>query len=101
MNFAAFALLLMIEKGETVTFKEIQGLGFQRPLYGFCLAVVMFSMAGIPPTAGFIAKLPVFKAAMDGGQSRLLVFAIVLEQRHCSAAYYPQGPGRALHGAQD
>jgi NADH-quinone oxidoreductase subunit N len=88
MNFAAFALLLMLEKGraETVTFKEIQGLGFDRPLFGFCLAVTMFAMAGIPPTAGFIAKLGVFKAAMEGGQSTLLVLAVL--NSVVSAAYY-------------
>jgi NADH-quinone oxidoreductase subunit N len=86
MNFAAFALLLMLEKGETVTFKEIQGLGFERPFFGFCMAVTMFAMAGIPPTAGFIAKLDVFKAALEGGQSKLLIFAVL--NSVISAAYY-------------
>ncbi|MES2201407.1 MAG: NADH-quinone oxidoreductase subunit N [candidate division FCPU426 bacterium] len=87
MNFAAFSLLLMLEEsGSPVTFKEIQGLGFQRPFFGFCLAVTMFAMAGIPPTAGFVAKLNVFKSALEGGRSTLLVLAVL--NSVISAAYY-------------
>jgi NADH-quinone oxidoreductase subunit N len=87
MNFAAFAMLLMLEKGgKTITFREIQGLGFEKPFFGLCLAVTMFAMAGIPPTAGFMAKLYVFRSALEGGHPGLLIFAVL--NSVLAAAYY-------------
>ncbi len=94
MNYAAFALIIALEQdhvavahgGRQVTLADLQGLGFERPLYGFCLAAVMFAMAGIPPTAGFIAKLNVFRAALDAGQVTLVVLAAL--NSVLSAAYY-------------
>jgi NADH-quinone oxidoreductase subunit N len=93
LNFCAFALIIALEQdsparaeGRQLTLSELQGLGFQKPLYSFCLAVCMFAMAGIPPTAGFIAKLGVFKSALQAGQSKLLVLAVL--NSVVSAAYY-------------
>ena len=93
MNFCAFALIISLEQGShaaaegrQVALSDLQGLGFERPLFAFCLAVCMFAMAGIPPTAGFVAKLNVFKAALDAGQTKLVVLAVL--NSVISAAYY-------------
>jgi NADH-quinone oxidoreductase subunit N len=58
MNFCAFGLIVALEQdspaakeGRQLSLSDLQGLGFEKPLYSFCLAVCMFSMAGIPPTA--------------------------------------------------
>jgi NADH-quinone oxidoreductase subunit N len=93
MNFCAFGLIIALEQdsptvkeGGQLTLADVQGLGFEKPLFGFALAVCMFAMAGIPPTAGFIAKLNVFKAALSAGQVTLVVIAVL--NSVVSAAYY-------------
>jgi NADH-quinone oxidoreductase subunit N len=93
MNFCAFGLILALEQdnkivkdGGQLTLASLQGLGFEKPVFSFCLAVCMFSMAGIPPSAGFIAKLNVFKSALDAHQSKLVVLAVL--NSVISAAYY-------------
>lgn len=49
------------------TYDELNGLGFKYPVMGLCMGIFMFSSAGIPPTAGFVGKLYVFRAAVDVG----------------------------------
>lgn len=49
------------------TYEDLAGLGFKHPLMGLCMGIFMFSSAGIPPTAGFVGKLYVFRAAVDVG----------------------------------
>lgn len=51
------------------TYDDLAGLGFKYPILGLIMAVCMFSSAGIPPTAGFLGKLYVFRAAVDVGQA--------------------------------
>jgi NADH-quinone oxidoreductase subunit N len=80
MTMGAFALVSAIEKrGITRGLEEpdYTGLGLQRPFLGFCTAVFMFSLAGIPPTAGFFAKYYVFSAAVDRGMVGLVVIAVL------------------------
>jgi NADH-quinone oxidoreductase subunit N len=84
MNFLAFALVSagekrLAERGEArpLTLADIQGTGFEKPLFGAAVAVAMISMAGLPPTAGFIVKFGVFKAALSAGHVTLAVVAIL------------------------
>ena len=80
MTLGAFALVSAIEKrGITRGLEEpdYAGLGLQHPFLGFCTAVFMFSLAGIPPTAGFFAKYYVFSAAVDRGMVGLVVIAVL------------------------
>lgn len=51
------------------TYDDLNGMGFKYPFLGLVMAICMFSSAGIPPTAGFLGKLYVFRAAVDVGQS--------------------------------
>lgn len=53
-----------------------RGLGYRSPLAGAALALAMFSLAGIPPTAGFMAKLAVFSAALRAGDVTLALVGI-------------------------
>ena len=48
-----------------------------RPFMAFCLAVMMFSLAGIPPMAGFFGKLFVFRAAIDAGLYSLSILRCI------------------------
>lgn len=46
---------------------DLSGLAQERPLLALAMTIFMFSMAGVPPLAGFIGKLYVFRAAIDAG----------------------------------
>jgi NADH-quinone oxidoreductase subunit N len=46
--------------------------------YAFMMLITMFSLAGIPPTVGFFAKLAVLQAVLDAGYTWLVVFAVLL-----------------------
>src|SRR5205807_10460311 len=69
MNIGAFGVVSMLAKNQNdpQTLDDIAGLGFRRPFYGLALTICMFSLSGLPPTAGFIAKFYIFKTAVDGG----------------------------------
>ena len=79
MSLAAFTLLGYLgDKGQDrETFEDYRGLSASRPVLALCLLVVLVSFAGIPPTAGFWAKLHIFRAALDGGHTWLALAGIV------------------------
>ena len=52
-------------------------MGYRNPPAGAVLAVALFSLAGIPPTAGFMAKFAVFAAALRGGEVTLALVGIL------------------------
>ncbi|MBI5815835.1 MAG: NADH-quinone oxidoreductase subunit N [Nitrospinae bacterium] len=79
MNIAAFAIVTGIGgKGEEkVYFQDYTGLGYSRPAVGLALSVALFSLAGIPPTAGFAGKFYVFLSAIDEGFIWLAVIGVL------------------------
>ncbi len=65
----------MVDSGGE-TFEDFRGLGWEMPLVGIVMALFMFSLTGIPPTAGFIGKFYIFAAVIKAGPSFYwLVFA--------------------------
>jgi NADH-quinone oxidoreductase subunit N len=79
MNIGAFGVVSMLAKNQNdpQTLDDIAGLGFRRPFYGLALTVCMFSLSGLPPTAGFIAKFYVFKTAVDSGHVTIALIGIL------------------------
>ena len=79
MNIGAFAVVLVVGgKGEKGIFLEdYADLGTRKPLLACCMAVFMFSLAGIPPTAGFLAKFYIFKSAVSAGYPGLVIIAVL------------------------
>ena len=75
MNIGAFGVVSYFESKDRHLFavKDYSGLGYKRPLLAAGMAVFMFALAGIPPTAGFFAKFYVFRAAIDAGLTGLAV----------------------------
>jgi NADH-quinone oxidoreductase subunit N len=69
-NIGAFGVLGYFERQERggVRFDDLAGLRQRFPLPAFALTVFMFSLAGIPGTAGFLGKFLVFGAALDAGE---------------------------------
>jgi NADH-quinone oxidoreductase subunit N len=78
MNLAAFgAVAALAGTTEHGDLKAYRGLGYSRPFQGGVLALAMFALAGIPPTAGFIGKFFIFSAAIRGGEIGLAVIGIL------------------------
>ena len=88
MNLGAFAVLIaMRRKGQALEgVDDLAGLGRTDPMMALAMAVFMFSMAGIPPLAGFFGKLYVFLAAVQGGYWTLAVVGVLASV--VSAYYY-------------
>jgi NADH-quinone oxidoreductase subunit N len=77
MNLGAFFVVIIVKnKTGGETFEDFRGLGWEMPLVGIVMALFMFSLTGIPPTAGFIGKFYIFAAVIKAGPSFYwLVFA--------------------------
>jgi len=69
MTTGAFGVVAFFERedGAGVTFDEWAGAATRFPLVSLAMAIFMFSLAGIPPTAGFLAKFNLFSHMVDGG----------------------------------
>jgi NADH-quinone oxidoreductase subunit N len=79
MNLAAFGIIALIE-GENDTNLNINsysGLGTKSPVLAALLSIIMFSLAGLPPLAGFFAKYYVFVAAIKSGLTWLAILGII------------------------
>ncbi|WP_343713558.1 NADH-quinone oxidoreductase subunit NuoN [Inquilinus sp.] len=88
MSLGAFAVILSMRiNGKQVEgIQDLAGLGKTSPGLAFALVIMMFSMAGIPPLAGFFAKLYVFKAVIEQQFYVLAVIGVLASV--VSAVYY-------------
>lgn len=79
MNLGAFAVVTMLRRGglEGDEIDDFTGLARRNKWAALVMLLFMFSLAGIPPTAGFIAKFYVFMAAVDANMTGLAVLAVV------------------------
>lgn len=80
MSLGAFGVLLLASrKGvECENLEDVKGMNRRDPWVAFLMLLMMFSLAGVPPLAGFYAKLAVISAAVQAGQIWLAVAAVVL-----------------------
>ena len=77
MNFAAFLAVVTISKhGENPGVETFAGLSKRSPLLALTFMLSLFSLAGLPPFAGFAAKWFVFKAAMEKGYGLLVLLGV-------------------------
>lgn len=89
MTLGAFGIVVVLGgKGDEHLSieRDYAGLAFRRPLLGAAMAIFMFSLTGIPPTAGFIGKFAIFSAAIDAGYTALAL--IIVTASVISAFYY-------------
>ncbi len=79
MNIGTFACILSMRQrdGAVEEISELAGLSKSRPWMAFLLLVFMFSLAGIPPLAGFFGKFYIFVAAINAGLIPLAVIGLV------------------------
>lgn len=80
MAAGGFAILILLgrEGFEVESLDDIKGLNDRNPWYAFIMLLLLFSMAGIPPTVGFYAKLSVIQAVMQAGLLWPAIFMVVL-----------------------
>lgn len=87
MNLGAFTILSMVGSkfDRHLSLNDFSGLAKRSPWLAFALSVFMFSMAGIPPTAGFSAKYFLLYSAVQAGEVPLVIVSVI-----CSAisVYY-------------
>ena len=79
MNIGTFACILCMRQKERMVegIEDLKGLSKTNPMMALALAIFMFSMAGIPPLAGFFGKLYVFLAAIEAELYTLAVIGVL------------------------
>lgn len=79
MSTAAFGLIVMMSRlgVEIDGIDDLKGLNKRNPWLAFLMLIVLLSMAGIPPTVGFFAKLLVLKALVDASMTWVAVLGLV------------------------
>jgi NADH-quinone oxidoreductase subunit N len=79
MNLGAFGVVILYgRKGEeSILISDYSGMGSKYPALAATMAVFLFSLAGIPPTAGFVGKFYIFSAAIKAGYIGLAVIGVL------------------------
>jgi NADH-quinone oxidoreductase subunit N len=105
MNFGVFALVVFLEtKGYAAeSVSDFNGLARRNMTAAVVMLVFLLSLAGIPPTAGFIGKYYLFTAAMKAGYAWLAVLAVLMSAvslfyyfRIAAAMFFSEGEGAPL-----
>jgi len=99
MTLGAFAVVLLLERAgeEADAIDDYTGLGARAPWLAGAMAVFMASLAGMPPTAGFIGKFYLFNAALGAGQVAVALVAAL--STVVSVYYYLRVPYLMFTGA--
>ncbi len=87
-SFALFHVLALVGRDRPETLDSLRGLSRRAPGPAVLLALAMFSLAGLPPLAGFLGKFMIFSAAAEAGEYGLL--AAALANAVVSFYYYMQ-----------
>jgi NADH-quinone oxidoreductase subunit N len=88
MNIGAFGIVSWVERKDdkNLTLEDYAGLAARQPVVAALMAVFMFSLAGIPPFAGFFGKYYVFLAAVKADMTWLAIVGVLTSL--ISAYYY-------------
>jgi NADH-quinone oxidoreductase subunit N len=90
MNLGAFGMILLLSRAgfEAENLDDFRGLNQRSPWYAFLMLLLMFSMAGVPPTVGFYAKLAVLQAIISVGAWWSIPLAVWAVLFSLIGAYY-------------
>ena len=88
MNLALFSCMFMMRRNENYfeNIDDLSGLSKNHPILSFSMLIILFSLAGIPPLAGFFAKFYIFKAVIE--QSMYFLAIVGLLSTVIAAFYY-------------
>lgn len=79
MSAGAFGMVILLSRAgfEAERLEDFKGLNQRSPWHAFLMLIVMFSMAGVPPTVGFYAKLLVIQSVVSAGMVWLAVLSVL------------------------
>ncbi len=79
MNLGLFSCLLMMKRNNKYyeEIEDLSGLSKNHPLLSLSLLIILFSLAGIPPLAGFFAKFYIFKSVLEQSMYSLAVIGLL------------------------
>ena len=88
MNIGAFSCILLMKRGGKYIedIDELSGVSKNHPLMSLGLLIILFSLAGVPPLAGFFAKFYIFMAVIESGMFTLALIGLITTV--VSAFYY-------------
>ncbi|MES2204110.1 MAG: NADH-quinone oxidoreductase subunit N [Pseudomonadota bacterium] len=80
LSVGAFAAITLLnyQTNSVETISDLSGLSRRHPWLAFIILLLVFSMAGIPPTVGFIAKLSILMSLLEAGQVVVAVFMVLM-----------------------
>lgn len=80
MGMGGFAMIMLLSRVgfEAEEIDDFKGLNQRHPWYAGMMLILMFSMAGVPPTVGFYAKLAVLQSVIEAGHLWLAIYAVIL-----------------------
>jgi NADH-quinone oxidoreductase subunit N len=87
MNIGAFAVVILVSKKGDANgnVSDFAGLGFKKPILALAMTLFLFSLAGVPPAAGFIGKFYLFSGAIQKGYIWLAVIGVL---NSAASVYY-------------
>ncbi len=90
MNLGAFAVVAALQRrpGVTSQIASFAGLGYRAPVLALTMTVFLLSLVGIPPLAGFFAKMTVVLSALEVGGSMTLLAVVMMLNAAMAAFYY-------------
>ena len=86
LGIFSFIMILRREDRQLVTISDISGISRSKPLLAFSVAILLLSLAGIPPFGGFFGKLFIFTAAIEASKLYLALAGVIFSV--ISAYYY-------------
>jgi len=89
-TLAAFGIIMLLARAghESEEISDLAGLNQRSPLYAGVMAIVMLSLAGLPPLVGFYAKLSVLQALISSQQTSYLVLSVFAVMMSLVGAFY-------------
>ena len=97
MNLGAFAVVIAAaRRSRSGEISSFAGLGRTNPRLALLFTIFLFSLAGVPPLAGWFAKFVMFRAAFDAGTTSAVVLAVIAAVNSVIAFFYYSGIARQM-----
>jgi NADH-quinone oxidoreductase subunit N len=97
MNLGAFAVVIAVARRTgSAEISSYAGLGRTSPYLAVMMTLFLFSLAGIPPLAGWFAKFVMFRAVFDAGTTAAVVLGIIAAVNSVIALFYYAGVSRQM-----
>ncbi len=97
MNLGAFAVVIAVaRRTRSADIGSYSGLGQTAPVMGVMMTMFLFSLAGVPPFAGWFAKFVMFRALLDAHSTPAVVLAVIAAVNSVIAFFYYAGVARRI-----